>query len=482
MELEGSEKWRPWAIGDDNPKNMARALVSALGMPDGAPEIDWFDIPLKGGDKPVPFLLPHKFFKALYESNRKHFVKAIRGPKGAPAQFWRSMRDSPFLLNRPELGATDYPWTIPLGMHGDGGAFNKQDQLYVISWNSLFAEGPTLSQRFLLTVVREREMTSETLDAVFEVMSWSLNVLMRGQETRNRWDLPLRDVGRPLCGGWKGALCQVRGDWAFSVKVFHFPNWNTAGRMCYLCRASSVDPDLPWTDCRQCAGWRGTVFSDETWRAYMYANGFAIPCLLLLVIGLRLECGTVDPLHAVDQGFASHILGDVLWYSAVMKRCFGGITQDAAVSILGTKIKEWYEEVKCESKIQGDLTVKCIRATAATFPKLLAKAAQTRHLARYVLKLVREQADDPDWDQTILCVVKLLVRFYELLQENSQFLSDGAKAEMAEIGQSLAEQYSILAKWSFDWGSKLFKMSPKLHMWEHLTEFQVAVLMNPRFF
>ena len=32
----------------ENPKNMARALVSALGMPDGAPEIDWFNIPLEG--------------------------------------------------------------------------------------------------------------------------------------------------------------------------------------------------------------------------------------------------------------------------------------------------------------------------------------------------------------------------------------------------------------------------------------------------
>ena len=135
-----------------------------------------------------------------------------------------------------------------------------------------------------------------------------------------------------------------------------------------------------------------------------------------------------------------------------------------------------------KAKSNGDFTVKRLRATAATFPKLLAKAAQTRHLARYVLKLVREQADDSDWDQTILCVVELLVRFYEILHENSQFLSDGAKAEMAEIGQSLAEQYSILAKWSFDWKSKLFKMSPKLHMWEHLTEFQAAVLMNPRFF
>ena len=155
-------------------------------MPDGAPEIDWFNIPLKGGDKPVPFLLQHKFFKALYNHNRKHFVQAIRGPRGAAKQFWESMKESPFLQNHPELGVGDFPWTIPLGMHGDGGAFSKQDQLYVISWNSLLADGPTLSQRFLLTVVREREMTKDTLSAVFKVMSWSLNVLLRGQEPRDR--------------------------------------------------------------------------------------------------------------------------------------------------------------------------------------------------------------------------------------------------------------------------------------------------------
>ena len=93
--------------------------------------------------------------------------------------------------------------------------------------------------------------------------------------------------------------------------------------MCYLCEASSTDPSVPWYDCRECATWRGTMYSDESWRALLFAQGMAVPALLLLVIGMRLECITVDPLHAVDQGIGSHIIANILWYLVVVKRVLG---------------------------------------------------------------------------------------------------------------------------------------------------------------
>ena len=214
----------------------------------------------------------------------------------------------------------------------------------------------------------------------------------------------------------------------------------------------------------------------------MYANGWAVPTLLLLVVGLRLECITVDPLHAVDQGIASHIIANVLWYFTVIKRVLGGSTQQDAVKRLDKRIRDGYKEVKCASKLQGELTLERLRASAAVFPMLKAKAAQTRHLARFALAFAQKYADmESKLDRTILCIITLLVRFYELLHENSQFLGASARDEMPQVGRILAEQYSKMSSWAHGMRLKMWRMTPKLHMFENLTEMQCLIWGNPQF-
>ena len=251
--------------------------------------------------------------------------------------------------------------------------------------------------------------------------------------------------------------------------------------MCYLCEASSTDPTVPWYDCRECAAWRGTMYSDESWRALLFARGWAVPALLLLVIGLRLEYITVDPLHAVDQGIGSHIIANVLWYLVVLKRVLGGRTQEQAVSTLNSRLKQWYKDSKARYKLQGELTIERLRSTAASFPKLAAKAAQTRVMAQFVLEFAQEHCDPNDEKEAaMLCVITLLIRFYKILADNSHFLSVAAKQELPRVGQVLAEQYSKLSSWSFDLRQKFWKTTPKLHMFKHMCEFQALIMGNPR--
>ena len=47
-----------------------------------------------------------------------------------------------------------------------------------------------------------------------------------------------------------------------------------------------------------------------------------------------------------------------------------------------------------------------------------------------------------EWEQ-MLC--KFVVRFYDLLREEGRFLLPAAKAELPELGRSLAELYSAFA-------------------------------------
>ena len=406
----------------------------------------------------------------------------MAGPANACQEFWHAMKDNIFVRQHPALPAARWPMTIPLGMHGDGGAFSKQDSLYIISWNSLIGQGSTASKRFLFTVFRKSEMVDGTLDAVFRVLAWSFNLMLEGKwPKKNYHGRAMANGGKDIAGGWRAALCQVRGDWAFYTEVFRFPAWNSAERMCWLCRASSTIRRLSWADSRPGAGWRGTRWSHETYLEFLRGAGIAIPILLVGIIGFRLECICIDTLHTVDQGLASHIIANVFWLYAVVRRVFGGDTQADCIAALFEHMKQWYKSDRSarSSKLQGKLTVERIR-TSKGWPKLKSKAAATRHLAAYAVHLV--QSFGTPEDREVLAIVQLLQKFYTIIASQSMFLTKEAKEALPELGRNLAILYSGLAAKSAAAHSKMWKMMPKLHLFVHLCEWQAVEIGNPRSF
>jgi hypothetical protein len=122
-----------------------------LGWPAGVAPIDFIEIATtKGPNTPHPIFWPHKMFQEMYAGRRDDFDRKLLGPAGGALSFWRSMRDSPYVRNHPNLPEQHWRKTIPLGMHGDGGKFSKQDGVYVFSWNSLLQIfGPTMDTRYL---------------------------------------------------------------------------------------------------------------------------------------------------------------------------------------------------------------------------------------------------------------------------------------------------------------------------------------------
>ena len=296
--------------------------------------------------------------------------------------------------------------------------------------------------------------------------------------------------GLDLAGGWRGSLVQVRGDWQFYCQVFYFPAWNSNERMCPFCRASNVDKACLWTDFGPNATWRDRRWTHESYLNFLRTHGLAIPVFFLLVvgaIGFRLECITVDPLHAIDLGFSSHIVGNVFWYLSVIRNVFAATTYAQRISKLNTRLREWYNKTKCTSRIQGEITIERLRKSAQHWPKLKAKAAATRHVMAFVLELVLMYAtpDDPDFgthDQLMIGVVQLIKRFYELLDDNSMFFSAACLAEMVDIGNMLPNLYGQLADLCFEAGLKLWKLTPKIHLFQHLCLDQVPSFGNPRYF
>ena len=93
-----------------------------------------------------------------------------------------------------------------------------------------------------------------------------------------------------------------------------------------------------------------------------------------------------------------------------------------------------------------------------------------------------EHHDGTPHDTLVQSVVQLLVAFYDILDSESQFVSASAKINLPKIGQKLAELYGRLAHDALIAGQRLWKLSPKLHLMEHLLEIQAVVYGNPRWY
>ena len=237
--------------GGKHPQNCFRALHSLLGLPSGAPTFYWAEIPTIRGDRtPHPFLLPHEFFASMFTAENAKFVSTIRGPVGAALEFWTSMQGTDFLRLHPSLPKGRWPKTIPLGLHGDGAAFSKQDSVYTFSWNSLIGSGVTMQKRFVCTIIKKTDMTSGTLDAIAKVLSWSFNALLDGHAPAETWEgKPVAGGGRcdPLAGGGEAhcVKCEATGRFTKSSSTFQL------GMLPRGCASSAKPP--PMGHCLGCS-------------------------------------------------------------------------------------------------------------------------------------------------------------------------------------------------------------------------------------
>ena len=247
--------------------------------------------------------------------------------------------------------------------------------------------------------------------------------------------------------------------------------------MCWICNASNSVEALLWTMTRLGAGWRDTVRTHESYLAELAAAGKVVPALFK-ILSLRLEGIMCDILHAVDQGLASHLIANVL--VEILGLNVWGTTQKANVAGLDKDLQAWYKATQDKTKVQGKLTYERLK-TKGEWPKLKAKAAATRHLAKYAAYLAVLHNDGSTHDRLRKAVCELLCRFYAIIDEEGRFLSDGAKQELPVLGRTLLELYLKLSKEAIVKHKRMWKSVPKFHVFVHICDLAV-VLGNPKYY
>ena len=462
--------------------NSQRDLMRCWGKPAGAPHFFWAAIPVKGsaGNKTVeqhPFILPHELFSQLYAERPELFEKSLGGQGAQRASFWENMPQ--VVGSHPTLSKRDLGKCVPLGVHGDGGGFNKQDQLMVLTFNSLVGEGVTKQTRFLITLVKKSKMLEDnsTLNAIFGIIAWSMNSLSSGQfPTTGPSGELLEGGGGLLAEGWSGTCLQIRGDWAFYSSAFGLPHWRSDENCCWLCRASNNTPNLFWTDFNPSAGWRSALWSHEGYIAHLESQGKCAP-EIFEIVGLRLDMVVPDVLHAIDLGVSAHIVANIFWELLPQF----GPNQAEQVKRLQQMIKAFYSRNKVASQMEGKLTLDRLR-TMGSWPKLKAKAAAVRNLVPYVAELAAQHNSGSLHDTRRLALANDLHEFYNLLQNEGRFFSASALASVQRLGNSVPILYAHLAAEALDSGTKAWKLVPKFHLYQHLCLHQSASHGNPRFY
>ena len=104
----------------------------------------------------------------------------------------------------------------------------------------------------------------------------------------------------------RGALLQVRGDWAFYKAVFDFPAWSQK-QICWRCEAGR-GTEHDFRDCGLSASWRSTRLSGVEFLARQRHSGVT-PSALFQSPGFKVEYCIVDWLHTVDLGVAADAMG-----------------------------------------------------------------------------------------------------------------------------------------------------------------------------
>ena len=132
---------------------------------------------------------------------------------------------------------------IGLGIHGDGvpNNYDRTESSTVITLNLPGVGGRFSRMRIPLCVMPSAKVSDATMDAIFEVVAWSLRFLQLGRHPTRRHDgteLNGTDSARAKLDGplpFRAVLVEIRGDWDFYSKTLHMPFHNENDGCCWLC-------------------------------------------------------------------------------------------------------------------------------------------------------------------------------------------------------------------------------------------------------
>lgn len=345
--------------------------------------------------------LPHEVLAGLVQegngSELSLSAAAVQGPDrlGGLLREWAVHGDVQF--------GGDLTKVIIAGVHCDGVQYTTtvraggSRSIIVGSMNVVSGASPAQRhRRHPLFVLQKSKLCNcgcqgyHTLQALWEVLAWSFQCLLRGISPSCRHDgTPFGQLEIRLPGDGPiphAALLQVRGDWEWLVQCCRL-RFYTSELFCWMCNATQSAGINCYHDFTPAAHHRQTLFSHEDYvglcveESAQLSHVFRCP-------GTQLHHLGVDSMHAGDLGIFQDAIGSLFWLEITNKAVHR--TNALGLASLNRELDVYYK-ANSDRKLSRatPLVMAQVIATDPGYPMLKAKAAQTRHLSDFLLVLAQ---------------------------------------------------------------------------------------------
>jgi len=220
-------------------KNQARDMQRSALRFSKWPDYYWFSCRLQNRKKEeyvtdIPMHLPAEILEALWEQGLPEVLLSEENLDTQTQAHMDWMRGQ-----IPDDGRPLWGW----GLHGDGVPCNydRTESTIIQSLNLTGLSGKNGRMRIPLVVLPDWAISKHTFDDINNVIAWSMRHALCGSRPVCRHDVSpwsKHDRKRSKKVGnlpFKSCLNQVRADWDWMGKCFHFPFHNVKAGCCWLC-------------------------------------------------------------------------------------------------------------------------------------------------------------------------------------------------------------------------------------------------------
>lgn len=428
----------------------------------------------------VANFLPHEWFSWLESHD------SVSGASHL-ADFWASHNMSdPKLAKNPIYKEAQV--FLPMLLHGDGGAFQRNDSINIISMRSLLSASNVATSQLLLAAVpkaccnKSDDPELDTMTAVWEVLVWSFQHMFYGKHPEfdhqgKAWAVKSKRAqaaGTHLqAGKLRGCLFCISADGEYLQNEFKLAG-ASHNECCFNCKANKSD--VPYNDFRPAAAWRKTIVQhkDKTPTSHP----------LKKIPGVNGHSFHYDTLHNLEEGVAAHAVGNAMFDLVCRTGGFPG-TQEEALQTLYKKIAQQYVEQGIESSNRiKRLTFSSLcnaKSKFDNFPVLSGfKAKHIRWLVNCMAPILQEFVVEEDpYTKHRLLVMENLEGMYDCMDRCHLHMDKATAKQFKQFGDMALLHYAKCSKISISAGKLAWSATPKFHWVAHMVE--QAAFLNPKY-
>ena len=374
--------------GGAQPGNAARDLARLLRRSGDLPAWEWYWVQVPLWDtvalavrpQSIPLGLPHELVD-WHLGQEATNGPSTWAPKDMPG-YWEHWQG---LCRTIDI---DPSRAEPLSLWADGVPYTRKHSLFLINMSLRARQS---GKRLPLCAIPTHLLCKcgtcsgrHTLNAVWEVLAWSLRFAALGRRPIKRHDMSdwlESDAARAAAGGQE--LCRpallhvIKGDWSMLALNLGLPKWDSVLGMCWLCKAT---PDtfraLGSQGIQAAAMSSQEFFHQERARGSIICPLFSAPCVGTWTVAS-------DWMHACDLGVGQDLVGGALHHCL---QHLPGNSRGQRLANLWARIQDWYRANRVVTRLNA-LTLTMLKVPGKP-AKLKSKAAECRCLQPFALHLV----------------------------------------------------------------------------------------------